>query len=324
MKSPIFLFSLPRSGSTLLQRVLMSHSEIASVAEPWIMLPFSYAYKPNGVLTEYSHNVSFSAIEDFIDNLPNKEGDYYEAVGEFASTLYRKQCKNNELYFLDKTPRYYLIIPEILKVFPDAKFIFLFRNPIHVMSSMMQTWSNGGFNKMYAYDTDLNEGPKLLSEGYQVLGGNAFGIQYEKFVEDPTFYTSEICKYLDLSFEEEMLKDFSIQNTGGRMGDPTGVKVYNTVSKDSLQKWKITFSTRLRRKIAFDYLSSIDESVLKIQGYTKLELLDEVEKINIKCKLKLSIVDGIHLLYLFLVRKLKANIFFAKKLKSWTRTKYLS
>ena len=41
MKSPIFLFSLPRSGSTLLQRVLMSHKDIASVAEPWLMLPFT-------------------------------------------------------------------------------------------------------------------------------------------------------------------------------------------------------------------------------------------------------------------------------------------
>ena len=88
MKSPIFLFSLPRAGSTLLQRVLMSHKDVASVAEPWLMLPFSYAYKREGILTEYAHSVSYAAFEDFIGNLPNKEDDYYNALRNFAFTIY--------------------------------------------------------------------------------------------------------------------------------------------------------------------------------------------------------------------------------------------
>ena len=160
MKAPIFIFSLPRSGSTLLQRVLMSHSQIASVAEPWLMLPFCYAHKKKGVLAEYSHSVSTDAFADFINNLPNGENDYFEALNEFACTLYQKQCMNNETYFLDKTPRYYFIVPEILEIFPDAKFIFLFRNPLHVMSSIIQTWCDGNLRKLYSYERDLNLGPK--------------------------------------------------------------------------------------------------------------------------------------------------------------------
>ena len=50
MKSPIFIFSLPRAGSTLLQRVLMGHPEIASIAEPWLLLPLMYVQKEHGVL----------------------------------------------------------------------------------------------------------------------------------------------------------------------------------------------------------------------------------------------------------------------------------
>jgi hypothetical protein len=322
MNSPIFLFSLPRSGSTLLQRVLMSHSQIASVAEPWIMLPFSYAYKSNGALTEYSHNVSFSAIEDFVDNLPNKENDYYEALGDFANTLYGKQCKNNERYFLDKTPRYYLIIPEILKAFPDAKFIFLFRNPIHVMSSMMQTWSNGTFRKMYSHERDLNLGPKALSEGYELLGDKALAIQYEQFVSNPVMYVEKICKYLDIAFEEQMLESFSRQDTKGRMGDPTGVHDYKSVSTESLDKWKLIFATKYRKKIALNYLKNIEDSVLLAQGYNKTELIEEIKELPAKQSKYLS--DRVDVFYSFLVRYFKLNIFFGKTTKKWARNRYLS
>jgi len=322
MKSPIFIFSLPRSGSTLLQRVLMSHSQIASVAEPWVMLPFSYAYKSNGVLTEYSHNVSFSAIEDFVDNLPNKENDYYEALGDFASTLYGKQCKNNERYFLDKTPRYYLIIPEILKAFPDAKFIFLFRNPIHVMSSMMQTWSNGTFRKMYSHERDLNLGPKALSEGYELLDDKALAIQYEQFISNPAMYVEKICLYLDIEFDVQMLESFSDQDTKGRMGDPTGVLDYKSVSTEPLDKWKLTFATKYRKKIALNYLKNIEDSVFLTQGYSKIDLIEETE--NIPAKQSKYLSDRIDVFYSFLVRYFKLNIFFGKITKKWTRNRHLS
>ncbi len=322
MKSPIFLFSLPRSGSTLLQRVLMAHSQVASVAEPWIMLPFCYANKCQGALTEYSHNVSCDAIEDFIDNLPNKEADYYDAMGDFLDTLYRKQCKCNEVYFLDKTPRYYLIIPEILKTFPNAKFIFLFRNPVHVMSSMMQTWSNGNFRKMYAYEQDLNLGPKALSKGYELLGNKALAVQYEEFVSSPQEQVQKICEYLDIDVELSMLELFSNQDTKGRMGDPTGVKEYRTISIASLKKWKTTFNTRFRRQVAFDYLNSIGDQTLSIQGYDKSKLLNEVQ--GIKVNFSISIKDRIDICYTKVVRYSKVNVMLGKKIGAWARSRFLS
>ncbi len=93
MKSPIFIFSLPRSGSTLLQRVLMSHNEIASLAEPWILLPYLYAQKQHGVLAEYSHCNAFYALNDFVENLPKTTEDYNEELNKFVTSLYDKQCR---------------------------------------------------------------------------------------------------------------------------------------------------------------------------------------------------------------------------------------
>ena len=114
---PIFIFSLPRSGSTLLQKILASHPGISTVAEPWLLLPFVYANKKEGIITEYDEGICHRAFEDFIGNLPNKDNDYYKELGNFALKLYEKQVDKNAVYFLDKTPRYYYIIPEIVKMY---------------------------------------------------------------------------------------------------------------------------------------------------------------------------------------------------------------
>ena len=322
MKSPIFLFSLPRSGSTLVQRVLMAHSEISSVAEPWLMLPFCYAYKKEGVLTEYAHNISYAAFEDFIGNLPNQENDYYDALASLANTLYEKQCRNDEKYLLDKTPRYYHIIPQIAKAFPNAKFIFLFRNPVHVVSSMMQTWGYGRFKQMYAYERDLNYGPKALSEGYEILRDKAYAIQYEKFVINPEKCTKEICEYLEIDFDESMLSSFSKQDTKGRMGDPTGVKDYKSIDAKSLDKWKRTFDTSYRINYIKKYIESIDDKVLRVQGYTKNEIIEDINSLKVKNSFALK--DRIDVAYSKLVQIIKSNIWFGRTTKVWAKNRFLS
>ncbi|WP_198265488.1 sulfotransferase family protein [sulfur-oxidizing endosymbiont of Gigantopelta aegis] len=260
MELPIFLFSLPRSGSTLLQKVLMSHHAIASTAEPWLLLPHLYAHREIGVLAEYGHQISYSAVNEFINGLENKRSDYYDALGEFLGGLYEKQCSKNEKYFLDKTPRYYNIIPEIHEVFPDAKFIFLFRNPVHIMSSMMNTWSKGNLKYLYAFERDLKQGPRLLSEGYELLKNKSYALRYEDFVKDPKKITKEICEYLEIKFDISMLDDFSHQNTEGNIliGDTTGEQSF--ISEKSLHKWKNTFDSTFRKKVAYKYILDYPQS----------------------------------------------------------------
>jgi hypothetical protein len=324
MKSPIFIFSLPRSGSTLLQRVLMGHEKIKSIAEPWLLLPFCYAYKKEGTLAEYGHESSYNAFEDFVNNLPNKENDYYEALGNFAQTLYDLQCKDGEIFFLDKTPRYYQIIPQIAKSFPDAKFIFLFRNPVHVVSSIMQTWSNGGFRHMHPYYVDIKNGPELLSNGYKSIREKSYALKYEDFVQSPEKYTKEICEYLKIEFNKHMLENFTSQNSefNGKMGDPTGVKDYQLVDTKPLEKWRDTFNTNYRRNYIMKYVESLNEYDLKVQGYKKEGILKEVSENTVSKEC--FIQDRVGALISYLARILKPNIFLRKKKKYWAAKKYLS
>jgi hypothetical protein len=71
--TPIFLLSLPRSGSTLVQRVLAAHDGVATAAEPWILLPQIYALRTEGAYAEYGHALATRAIGDFARNLDGGE-----------------------------------------------------------------------------------------------------------------------------------------------------------------------------------------------------------------------------------------------------------
>jgi len=300
----------------------MAHEKIASVSEPWLMLPIVYAFKKEGIISEYSHITCYAALEDFISCLPNGKDDYYSEIITFVTSLYEKQCKKDETYFLDKTPRYYLIIPEISKFFPDAKFIFLFRNPVHIMSSVLQTWCDGKFRTLYRFHQDLTYGPGLLSAGYELLRDKAYAIRYEDYLMEPAKLSREICDYLEISFDENMISGFVNQYGGGRMGDQSGIRKYKTISSEPLSKWKETFNTAFRKQFCRRYIKQLDEDILQIQGYDKALLLEEIDSLGSSCKGIVS--DVIDFLYATFVRYSKANLFIGSKTNKWSKGKHLT
>ena len=312
MKCPLFLFSLPRSGSTLLQTVLSGHAHIASTAEPWLLLPFIYTLKKNGQASEYSHTSAFLAFKDFISKMEGQKETYFHCLRDFSLSLYQYCCPNDETYFLDKTPRYYLILPEILQLFPDAKFIFLFRNPIHIYSSTMQTWGFNRFKYLAKSHIDLTTGPGLLSRGYQLFHKKAYALNYEDFVISPETHLREISDYLNLPYDPNLLTRLNENRLHGHMGDPA----LNTGNIDtgSLEKWHATFNTPFRKKIIASYIRQLGADTVAIQGYDQGELLKSIElmpgKTSITCAR--DMVD--YLLYR-IIQTMNLNLWMAKRFR---------
>src|SRR5436190_10218489 len=159
---PIFLFSVSRSGSTLLQRVIAAHDGVATVSEPWLLIPHAYTLRPDGVRAEYIHRLLVSAIGDFVEELPNGLDDYRREIREFAIRLYEKAAGSDARYFVDKSP-YNLVADEIIRLFPDGKFIFLWRNPLSIMASIIETFHEGRWSPTVCR-TDMFVGlPRLIS-----------------------------------------------------------------------------------------------------------------------------------------------------------------
>jgi hypothetical protein len=277
MLKPLFIFSLPRSGSTLLQRVLAADSQIASVAEPWVLLPFVYALRERGISAEYSHQSANLALNDFIKELPNGKKDYLSAIRSAMNELYRKATKDNDArYFLDKTPRYALIADEIIEIFPDGKFIILWRNPLAIIASIIETWGDGKWN-LAIYKIDLFDGLVNLIDSYQSHSEKVLAIQYESFLRFPEKELSKIAEHLELKLEPDLLKNFHQVKFGGIMGDTTGVKNYREVDTAPLEKWKATINNPLRKMWCRRYLRWLGEERLRIMGYELNDLLRELD-----------------------------------------------
>ena len=277
MLKPLFIFSLPRSGSTLLQRVLAADSQIASVAEPWVLLPLVYALREHGASAEYSHYWANFALNDFIRELPNGKQDYLSAIGSAVRELYQKAAKNKDArYFLDKTPRYALIVDEIIDIFPDGKFIFLWRNPLAIVASIVETWGGGKWDVSMC-KVDLFDGIASLIDVYQAHSEQILAIQYESFLQSPEKELDKIAEYLELKFDPDVLKNFSQVSFSGTLGDPTGVKNYRAVDTAPLEKWKTVINNPLRKRWCRRYLKWLGEERLKVMGYDFKELLCELD-----------------------------------------------
>lgn len=273
---PIFIFSLPRSGSTLLQRLLSLHESIDTQAEPWLALPVFYALKDSGASGIYGCRATSAAVRGYVDSLPDGRDDYYKSAARFLNDLYERGSSKNACYFIDKTPRYHLIVDEILLAFPEAKIIFLWRNPLSIVSSMIKTWGKNKWN-LYMFYVDLYSGINSLvnANGYHK---NKLAVKYEDLVRAPEDEMKRIMKYLELEFNPALIGDFKDAKTidaPGR-GDPVGQYKYNSVSDKSAETWKKVMSSPFRKAWGKKYLDWIGEDRLAVMGYDLDELQAEL------------------------------------------------
>jgi hypothetical protein len=274
---PIFLFSLPRSGSTFCQRILGAHEEISTVNEPHFLLPFLYAHKDYDVRSTYNHHYASWAVQDFYASLPNQEKDYFEALRHFTLQLYKKSAdKNKSTYFLDKTPKYHFIVDEILQLFPEAKIIFLWRNPLSVVASIMQTWGDGGWN-VYHFDVDLYQGIDRLTSAYAANQQRVLGIRYEDVVQCPEETWSAVFNYLELNYDPQVLTQFAEVKLEGRVTDPNShQEKYQVIQQGPLDKWKKVLANPLRKTWCRRYLRWVGHERLALMGYDLEALLADV------------------------------------------------
>lgn len=270
----IFIISQPRSGSTLLQRVLSGHPDIQTSAETWLLLHPIYSFKKSGIETEYDSKFAAQGVTEFMENYSDGMQIYDHAIREWANVIYGNVLKkNNKQYFLDKTPRYFFIIPEMYRLFPKAKFIFLLRNPLAVLSSLLSTYVKNDWPVLSFFRPDLLRAPQLILDGIELLKNDAIVIRYEDFVSDPEKNIAVLCQRLGISYHREMLDYSHTPPPKGDLNDPVGIHQHTSPSKDSLDKWKQLFNTPQTKHFTESYIQALGNETLDKLGYSN-ELSD--------------------------------------------------
>lgn len=288
----VFLFSLPRSGSTLTQRMVAAHPEIATASEPSILLPFLYSIRDRGVYAEYGHFTTAQAIQDFCDQLPSGRAAYLAEIRALAIHLYA-QARGDRRYFLDKTPRYHLIADELLRLFPAAKAIFLWRQPLAVAASIIDTFGDGRWN-LDKYSIDLYDGLDRLLATEREHRQRSLAIRYEDLLADPGGTHSLIAEYLDLPTDHDA-GSYSVVQLRGRAGDQSG-QAYSEIVSDPTRKWLKSMANPVRKRWCFRYLRWLGPR-LDQMGYDRGTIESQLRGIDISAHNVVSDLGRISLGY---------------------------
>ena len=272
---PIFVFSVSRSGSTLVQRVIAAHDGVATVAEPWLLVPYAYTLRARGVRAEYFHPLLVTAIGDFTRTLPRGVEDYRLETRAYALRLYEKAAAPGARYFLDKSPVYYLVADEIMRLFPEGKFVFLWRNPLSIMASIIETFEAGRWSPT-ACRSDVIVGLPRLVSTYMRNRSIAHAVRFEELVDGGDAWAA-LMEYLGIEFDAEALRRFSEVELEGSMGDPTGVEQYGTLSREPEHKWRATLANPLRKAWCRRCLHLLGDERLAAMGYDAGRLVQELD-----------------------------------------------
>jgi hypothetical protein len=256
------------------QRVLGSYEEVATASEPWLLLPLLLPLRADVPAAGAWQPGIHEALSDFFEQLPDGGASYERSVAEAARRLYR-EAAGDARFFLDKTPPYSLIIDQIISALPEAKVVILWRNPLAVLASVVETFCGGRWRPQ-DYPTSLFVGLERLVDAAASYGERICCVHYESLLDGAAEW-ERLCRYLELDFDPASLQRFAGVQLSGAMGDPTGVKAYTQLTKEPTAKWQRTISNHLRRRWARRYLDWIGDQRLASMGYDGASLRQELE-----------------------------------------------
>lgn len=274
-QTPVFILSVSRSGSTLLQRVMAAHTGVATVSEPWLLLPLAYTLRRRGIDAEYLHESMVEALEDFAKQLPGGTAEYEQALRDLALDLYQRAAPT-ATHFVDKSPPYCLVAEEIMRLFPDGRFVFLWRNPLSIAASMIETW---GPWRPTMFREDLFVGLPRLIAAYAANRDRVHAVRYERLVSGEQAPWRGLMAYTGIEFEPASLDGFAEVNLDGRMGDPTGLARYSALSTEPCEKWRTTLANPLRCEWSRRYLRLLGADSLALMGYELTALEAELDSL---------------------------------------------
>ena len=228
VNDPIFVVSLPRSGSTLLEQILASHSEIDGTME-----------LPNIIAT--AHRLNGRRLE-------TEEAQYPNVMTQMTSEHFKRLAdkyiadtkihRKNAPRFVDKMPNNFMHVGLIHSMFPNAKIIEARRHPMACcFSNFKQLFADG---QEFTYSLDdiaryYNSYVELMQHWDEVLPGKVLRVHYENVVADAENEVKKLLDFIDVPFEKSCL-DF--YKTDRSIRTPSSEQVRQPIYKNALEQWR--------------------------------------------------------------------------------------
>ena len=215
--TPIFIIGMPRSGTTLVEQIISSHSKVTGLGELPFVSKFGFSIVRD--LSKYSKDT----ISKFRDN-------YLEKL--------RRQANGN-LIICDKMPQNFLYIDLIVASFPEAKILHVKRNPAAVCWANYKQWFRSK-DLGYSYSiNDIVEYHRLYEELMQfwktLFKDRIYETDYEVLTTNHEVEIKKLITYLELNWEEGCL---SPEKNKRSVSTASNIQIRNKIFKGSSEKWK--------------------------------------------------------------------------------------
>jgi len=248
--------------------------------EPHVMTPLAHlGFWDKVDKAPYDHILAAEAQKLFVSKLPHGEQDYWDACRAYCDVLYgRYMDTSDKEIMLDKTPAYALILPFMMKVFPDAKYIVLTRHPLATFSSYANSFFDGNYETAHEFNPILHRYVPAIARFIRQGEVSKIHVRYEDLVQDPQGTMRAIYDYLEVPFEAETI-DYGGGERKEGLGDPIGVAQHKRPTTASLHKWVEDFvGDDQKRKFMAGVVSNLDPDDLETIGYPLDDLWAPLEK----------------------------------------------
>jgi len=214
---PIFIVGMPRSGTTLVEQIISSHSQVHGAGELHFAAQFGAAIATG--VTE----VNSESLVDFRQNYLNK----------------LQNISNGNLIFTDKMPLNFRYIGLLTAAFPEAKVIHVKRNSAAVCwANYKQFFESKSIGYCYAIDDVITYHKlyeNLMDFWTNKLSNRIYNLDYELLTVNQEKDTRRLIEYLGLDWDEKCL---SPQNNTRSVATASNVQVRQKVYQGSSEQWK--------------------------------------------------------------------------------------
>lgn len=226
---PIFVIGMPRTGTTLVERILSSHPQVQSAGE---LLNFAMALKQlSGSRTSGLINVDTIVAARRI--LPPQLGEMY-----LSST---RPATGTHPHFIDKLPHNFQYAGFIARALPNAKIVCLRRDPMDTcLSNFRQLFAKKSPYFDYSFDL-LDIGryyvlfDRLMAHWQRVFPGRILEVQYESLVEFQEEYSRRMIEFCGLPWDDTCM---AFEKNPAPVATASAVQVRAPMYRNALKRWK--------------------------------------------------------------------------------------